>query len=72
MKALNEWSGVGSGSVTGRSRYRGQNAAVYRIGVVGDYRASNPTHRATNDALGDASAVRGHECQVTWLGTAGL
>ncbi len=46
--------------------------AVYRIGVVGDHREGNPTHQATNDALDDASVVLGHECQVTWLGTAGL
>jgi CTP synthase (UTP-ammonia lyase) len=45
---------------------------VYRIGVVGDHREHSPTHQATNDALDDAAAADGEECQVTWLGTAGL
>ncbi len=46
--------------------------AVYRIGVVGEYRESADTHRGTTDALHHAAAADGDECQVTWLGTTGL
>lgn len=45
---------------------------MYRIGVIGDYREGNETHRGTTDALQHAALSVGDECQVTWLGTAGL
>ncbi len=40
-----------------------------RIGVIGDFDPENPTHRATNDALGHASASLGEEVSVAWLPT---
>jgi CTP synthase (UTP-ammonia lyase) len=46
--------------------------AMYRIGVVGDYRENHETHRGTTDALRHVADADGDECQVTWLGTAGL
>jgi CTP synthase (UTP-ammonia lyase) len=40
-----------------------------RIGVVGDYRHHNETHRATGAAADHAARVRGWRAEVTWIAT---
>lgn len=42
------------------------------LGVVGDFRESNETHRATTDALHHAAASLDTPVTVSWLGTDGL
>ena len=42
---------------------------VIRIGVVGDYRDDNETHRATGAAVGHAADSRGWATEVTWIAT---
>jgi CTP synthase (UTP-ammonia lyase) len=40
-----------------------------RIGVVGDYRHQNQTHRATGTAIDHAAQHRGLHAEVTWIAT---
>ena len=40
---------------------------VIRIGVVGDYRQGNETHRATGTAVDYAARDRGWDAEVTWV-----
>ncbi|MGH9090034.1 MAG: CTP synthase C-terminal region-related (seleno)protein [Acidimicrobiales bacterium] len=49
-----------------------QNSPVLRIGVVGDYVATNETHQATGAALGHAAEALGHRVAVTWVPTPSL
>jgi CTP synthase (UTP-ammonia lyase) len=42
------------------------------LGVIGDFRESNETHRATTDALQHAAASLAAPASVSWLGTEGL
>ncbi len=43
-----------------------------RIGVIGDYTPANPTHVATNAALGHAASAVGVQVAVSWLPTTAL
>jgi len=44
--------------------------STIQIGIIGDYNPSNPTHIATNDAIGHAAEVLpSHVVKTTWLPT---
>ncbi len=45
---------------------------MVRIGVIGDYDETKPTHRATSRALIQAGEALGEPLQVTWIRTAAL
>ncbi len=45
---------------------------MLRIGIIGDYDASNPTHPATTAALEEAAQALGEALQARWFGTAQL
>jgi CTP synthase (UTP-ammonia lyase) len=40
-----------------------------RIGIIGDFRASSPTHAATNDAIQHAASALGLAAQIAWVPT---
>lgn len=40
-----------------------------RIGIVGDYNQASPTHKATNEAIGHASAWLKLPAEVEWIST---
>jgi CTP synthase (UTP-ammonia lyase) len=42
---------------------------VAQIGIVGDYDATKPTHRATVAAIAHACEQRGLSCDMTWVAT---
>jgi CTP synthase (UTP-ammonia lyase) len=44
-------------------------ANTIRIGVLGDFSASNPTHIATNNGIEHAAEVLGMQLEVVWLAT---
>jgi CTP synthase (UTP-ammonia lyase) len=43
-----------------------------RIGIIGEWDATRPSHRATNEALGHAAAALALELDIRWLPTAAL
>ena len=42
------------------------------IGIIGDFDAASPTHRATTDALSHARKALGAEFTVKWVSTSSL
>ena len=42
---------------------------MVKIGVIGDFRAENPTHGATNDGVGHAAEALGVDLELAWLPT---
>src|SRR5262245_24820946 len=44
-------------------------ANATRIGILGDFRADNPTHVATNDGIRHAAEALGEPIEAMWLPT---
>lgn len=40
-----------------------------RIGLIGDFDAAAPSHRATNEAIAHAGAALDFDARVEWIGT---
>lgn len=45
---------------------------LVRIGIIGDFRASSPTHVPTNDAIQHAAAALGLAVESAWIPTEDL
>src|SRR6266511_6079478 len=58
-RGLTDWIGA----------WGGAGVDAIGIGVVGDYRDDNETHRATGAAIQHAAESRGWATEVTWIAT---